>query len=296
MARVGVTGASGFVGRELIPDLLDAGHEVRGLARHSPNHTGSRATIAGFSFMAEDVRDRSAVSRLVKECDFVIHLAASLSAEDSIEDIVIRSMEAVAGACKESGVRRLVFLSCQGADAASHSPFYAAKWKAEAILRGSGVPYTIIRSSLILGHDDGVVRPLANLIRAMPVVPVPGRGEHRQQPIDVQDVARCIVQAMQDTGLENETVGIGGPTFLTLRQLIDLVGGQLGLARPKLLIPPPVFASLMSSIPAVKRATLFQGARLAQWEHGVVASPGAVQRVFGFEPASIVSRLPGYLV
>ena len=121
MARIAVTGASGFLGRHLVPALLEAGHTVRGLARHPAPHGGWAGTASGFDFRCGDVRSAAAVSELVDGCEWVIHLAASFNPEDAIADISVRGTENVVSAAKSSGVQRLVFLSCLGADAASPS-------------------------------------------------------------------------------------------------------------------------------------------------------------------------------
>lgn len=291
MARIAVTGASGFIGRHLTQLLIDEGHEVRGLARSAPR---SGPAGLGIEFVAGDVRNRDRVSEACEGCEYIVHLAASFSPDDDIADIVERGTETVLSAAKESGAKRLVLLSCLGADAASESTFHASKWRAEMLIRGSGVPYTIIRSSLVVGRDDGVLRPLAGLISSLPVIPVPGNGQVRTQPIDVSDLCRCIASALTDEALTDESVSVGGPMFLTFRQLIDLVSAELGANKRKLLVPYGVLPTFIRYLPPGAQP-LFSPARLAQFREGVVASPGIVQRTFDFEPANILPGIASYI-
>lgn len=289
MAVVAVTGAGGLVGRHLVPELIAQGHRVRALAR--PASRGSYAQ--GVEIVRGDVRNRQAVTALVEGAEAVIHLAAGFSPLDDLPGIIVEGTQSVVKAAEEAGVQRLVFMSCLGAEAAAPS-FCAAKWKAETAVRSSEVPFVILRPSLILGPDDGICRPLADLIRTLPATPVPGQGQQRMQPVDVGDVARCALRAMESEDLVGETADVGGASYLTFRQLVDLVSGCLGVVKPKLLLPPDWLSRLAPILPASARG-LFTPPRLSLYRHGVVASPGAVQRAFGFEPVSILDRLPGYI-
>lgn len=290
MARTAVTGATGFVGRQVVARLLREGNEVRALARFSSDT--SRLTDA-VEVVRGDVRGPEAVRALLKDCRSVVHLAPGFSSDDDVADISTSGTRAVIEAARNAGVERLVLMSCLGADAAASS-FYAAKWKAEMLVRASDIPFTILRPSLVLGQGDGVLQPLAGLVRTLPVIPVPGKGQHRQQPIDVEDLARCVLVAMTEERLKDETVSVGGSIFVTFRQLVDLVSGQLGVIKPKVLVPSRLVPILAHALPAGGRA-LFLRPRLDQFKHSVVASPGIVQRTFGFEPRPIVPRLADYL-
>jgi nucleoside-diphosphate-sugar epimerase len=139
-----------------------------------------------------------------------------------------------------------------------------------------------------------VVRPLAELIRALPLIPLPGTGMQRQQPIDVEDLARCVSLSVTDDALLNTEISVGGPAYLTLRNLVDLIQGELGVAKPKVLLPPGWISALAPIVPGGARE-LFAGPRLALFQQMSAASPGIVQQQFGFQPVSVVSRLPQYL-
>lgn len=294
MTQIAVTGVSGFVGRHLVPLLLREGQRVRGLARSSPEGTGAAGTIEGFEFIPGDVRDASAVSHLLTGCEAVVHLAASFDRADDGAAINEEGTRTLVAAAKAAGITRLVFLSCQGADAAAPTAFQRSKWKAEVLIRGAGIPYTILRSSLIVGNGDGVVRPLADLILSWPAIPLPGDGQQRQQPIDVDDLCRCLVAALAGDALQDQTVAVGGPTFVTVGQLVDLISGELNVLKPKVHIPYRANSLVARALPVPARF-LFLEPRLSQLQHGVVASPGIVERTFDFKPADVIQSLARYL-
>lgn len=291
MSRILVTGATGFIGRQVVSLLLRDGHEVRALARTESDRDRIESAV---SFLRADVRDAEAVASLMGDAEAVVHLASSFRPEEAV-DVVQAGTRTVVAAAKKSAVDRLVFVSCLPAQAAAESPFYRAKWRGEQLVRGSGVPYVILRPSLVVGAGDSVTRPLAEIIRAFPVIPLPIRGLLRQQPADIEDVARCIQLAVTKDELLNREISICGPAFLTIRQLIDLIQGQVGSSKPKLLLPRGLVPALAGLLPAAARH-LFTGARLAGFDQPTnAASPGIVWREFGFEPRSIVSRLGTYL-
>jgi NADH dehydrogenase len=286
---IAVTGAPGFVGRHVVRELISRGHEVRGLVRPA----SEAGAVEGLQVVRGDIRNRAALEPLVSGAEAVVHLAASFSPQDDQTGIIVEGTQTLVAAAKETGVQRLVFMSCLGAEAAA-APILAAKWTAETVVHSAKVPFVILRPSLVLGVGDGVSRPLADLVRALPFIPIPGSGERRMQPVDVEDVARCIALAVERDDLVGETADLGGATYLTFRQLVDLVSGHLGAVKPKLLIPPVWLGALSAALPASTRG-LFTPSRLAIYHQGIVASPGAVPRAFGLQPVSIVDRLPSYI-
>lgn len=289
MTRIALTGASGFVGRRLLPALGPAGHEVRALVHWSSLPDPRLPTEMRYG----DIRDPDTAGGLVEGCGVLVHLAPGLSTASDLEDVIVSGTDTLLAAAKEAGVERVVLVSCLGAQAASRFPFYAARWKAEQLVRGSGIPYVILRPSLVLGSGDGLTGPLAALMRAAPVVPVPGNGMQRQQPIDVEDLVRCIVHSVQDDAVLNQEISIGGPMFVTPRQLVDLVGEAIGVHKRKVRLPA---SWLISAGPRLPRALEFlTPARIAQLDTESAASPGIVENVFGFAPRSVVPCLKGYL-
>lgn len=290
MTRVALTGSTGFIGRHLVRALLDAGHDVRVLIRG-----GAAEWNPSVDVVRGDVRSIDAIRSLLDGCDVAVHLAGGFTSGASVADVIVggtRSLVTVAG---DAGLSRIVYMSCMGAQAGATSPFYGAKWTAETLVRGSEVPWVILRPSLVLGKGDGVVDALSLLVRRLPAIPLPGRGDQRHQPIDVGDLCRCVLAAATEESLLGQSVSVGGPTFLTLRQLVDLIAAQHGVCKPKLLLPPPALPVLSHLLPARSR-TLFAESRLAQFQlGGAVVSPGIVTRTFGFTPRSILEALDSYL-
>jgi NADH dehydrogenase len=289
MSRIAVTGASGFIGRHLVPQLVSAGHEVSALIHDRPPRFGATEVAV----TRGDVRSAEALRAVVDGCSALVHLAPGLAQTPDLEDVIVAGTDAVVRAATDAGVERAVVVSCLGAQAASRFPFYAAKWKAEQLVRGSGLPYVILRPSLVLGPGDGFTAPLATHVRSFPLVFMPGQGTHRQQPIDVDDMVRCILLSLERDDILNLEISVGGPMFLTPRQLVDLLSGILGLRKPKVPIPARWLTAAGRAAPG--RMGPLSPARIAQLETESTSSPGIVGSIFGFDPQSVVPRLGSYL-
>ena len=232
-----VTGATGFLGRRVVQALLDRGKDVRCLVR-SPGaevmfdqdrvdvHYGSVTNPASLRAAFYDLEE-------------VVHLVAVIQERGgaTFYRINVEGTRNVLKAAEDGGVRRFVHMSAIGAQENPAMRYLYSKWVAEQLVFSSGIPYTILRPSLLFGEGDEFMNALAGLIRTMPIVPVIGNGKNEFQPISVDDVARCVANAVDNPRLRNRRVEIGGPQRLTYDQVVDEVAFTMSTKRWKLHIP-----------------------------------------------------------
>lgn len=235
-----VTGATGFVGRALLPRLTEAGHLVRCLVRASrrsprlPTGVPVQLTIGGLD-------DPRAVRAALQGVETVIHLAGAewKGRHGDLLAVDVNGTRALAAAAAEAGVRRFIYLSHLGADRASAYPVLKAKGIAEEFIRQSGAPFLILRSALLYGREDVLVNTLAALIRLSPgVLLLPADAQTTLQPLWVEDLATCLEWGLDDSALVNQTVSLGGPEFISLRELCAIVMEKLRLRRAVLTVSP----------------------------------------------------------
>lgn len=241
-----VTGGTGFIGQALVRHLAESGREVRVLLRpssQSPNLPRGVAVEAAVSGLTDGRGLRAAMVGV----DTVYHLAGieRRGAYASLLEVDIRGTQAVVEAAMDARVRRFFFLSHLGADRGSAYPVFKAKAIAEEAIRRSGLDYTIVRSALVYGPQDGFTTSLAQLLYALPAIFLtPGDGQNLLQPLWVEDLAACLAWALEDDATRNQVYEVGGPEALTFNQIIEILLKTLEIRRALVHVRPPYLRGL----------------------------------------------------
>lgn len=292
-----VTGATGFIGRALVRQLSNTGQEVRVLLRPSPRSPRLPKGVP-VEVSVVSLNDERGVRAALRGIDQVIHLAsaASLGRRGSLLATDIEGTRTLARNAKDAGVERLLFLSHVGADRASAFPIHKAKGIAEEHIRRSGVPHTIIRSTIVFGPEDGLTNNIAATLRYMPFLfPIPGDGRILLQPLWVEDLVTALVWALQNPDTIDQTYEIGGGEYFTFRQIVETIMTATRTRRAFLSIPVPymraLFVMLDPFLPGVNISTYWLDYIAVNRTCPVENLP----RTFGLMPARFAYRLD-YLV
>jgi NADH dehydrogenase len=236
-----VTGATGFVGRALLPRLAEAGLELRCLVRPSrrsprlPRGIPVQVSIASLA-------DARGLRAALVGVDTLIHLAGAEwhGRRGDVFAVDAAGTRALVEAAREAGVGRIVYLSHLGADRASAYPVLKAKGIAEEFIRQSGLTYTIVRSTLLYGAEDVFLNVVAALVKLGPgLFLMPGDGRISLQPLWVEDLVTCLEWSLSDLTSLNQTIALGGPEFITFGQMVQTVMEVLGVRRLVIPVRPP---------------------------------------------------------
>ncbi len=281
--RVFLTGGTGFVGHEVLRQLLAAGHQVRALVR--PGSENKLAIAGSVEIHRGDACDPESLQEALQGCDAVIHLVGIIR-EFPAKGITFPRLhgEATANllaAAKEQGVRRFLQMSANGTRDGASTPYHQTKWQAEQAVQGSGLDWTIFRPSLIYGRGGEFVAMLGNLIRRFPLVPVIGDGQYRMSPVAVADVATGFVRALDTPASIGQIYHCCGPQSCSYDELLDAFGRALGkdqvrkIHQPVALVRPAI--ALMESVPSFPITSV----QLTMLLEGNVCDPEPWSAAFG---------------
>jgi uncharacterized protein YbjT (DUF2867 family) len=237
--KIVVLGASGVVGRALLPLLVEQ-HEVVAVARHPPGRSDE-----GVRWVAADITEGDELDGLFAGADVVYHLVHSLGAKDfALRDR--RAAEAVAEESESSGVRQIVFLGGLGDASKASSLHLRSRAETAERLASRSVPVTTLRSAIVVGAGSAAFETIVALVDRLPVMLCPRWVRTRTQPIALGDVARYLAGVAGHGEALGRAFDVAGPEVMTCRDMILRVGDLRG--RRPLIIEVPVLTPRLSSL------------------------------------------------
>ena len=255
-----LTGATGSIGSQLLPMLLDRGEEVRCLVREprrlGPRRVDVQITLGDLGELSDPYRLRQSL----RGVDTVLHLAATIRDQPPhrIEELNGLASVRLLRAAEKAGVARFIFFSALNASPIQRTRFFRAKALAERAVTSSPLETTVFAPSIVYDHSD----PWITLLRRfsfLPVLPVSGAGEAAYEPIWARDAATAVVGALE--GGKRDRYELAGPEVLTYNDMSDLVSRAAGRPRPLVHVPLPLVRGGLIALRKV-----FGEAVFATWE------------------------------
>lgn len=286
-----VTGASGYVGRRLVPALIEAGYTVRALVR-DPDTVALPAAVEA---VKGDVTDPSGLAAACRGVSVVVNLAAVTAdrkpPRGGYDAVNADGAVNLVAAAKESGVERIVQIGGIDTGTGTPGPYLVGRRRGEAAIVDSGIPWAILQPSIMFGGPDAAfVKAMAGLVKRAPVVPVPGDGKLLLQLVWVEDVVRCLVTLVGDRTMLGRHP-IGGPEELTYDAQLDVIGSALGKKHVRKVHLPLGAMRLQASLLQVLPKPPLTPAALELFASDNVAGVDAIPKQFGFEPRSFRAHL-----
>lgn len=233
--KILLSGGTGFVGTEVLKQLIAAGHNVRLLTR-TPERCESIRQRYNVDLFFGNILHAPSISGCMDGIEAVIHLVGIISevGENTYDRVHRVGTQNLISEAKKAKVKRFIHMSALGVRANAHSQYHQTKWAAEEALRASGLDWTILRPSIIYGPGDSFVNLFARMTRwpmnflQLFTLPVIEGGYSHLQPIPVADVAKCFVRALEIPTAIKKTYDLCGPEPLRLREIIKIIAEVLG--------------------------------------------------------------------
>jgi nucleoside-diphosphate-sugar epimerase len=224
MKTLFITGGSGFIGSHLIKRINPGGYKkIYCLSRREVDGSLSGSLPENIRFIKGDILKPESYEGYLSGSDTVIHLAALTGKVPREEYFRINSegTRVLIERCKNSDIKRFIFISSIAADFRNIEGYYYAQSKIEAerIVKRSGISFTIIRPTIVTGKGSPIIQSLLKLAK-MPVVPVFDGGKAVIQPVYIDDLTACILEIIEKDLFRDQTVIAAGPEQITMKEFI----------------------------------------------------------------------------
>lgn len=219
-----VTGAYSYTGGFIARRLMAQDRPLKTLTNHPrrPAADDIRAEVAPLQFT-----DRAALVDSLRGADVLYNTYwVRFNHGRTRFGEAVANTRILLGAARDAGVRKFVHISVSNPSEDSDLDYYAGKARTERAVQESGLPYAIVRPTLIFGHGDILINNIAWLLRRLPVMGIPGKGDYRLQPVAGEDVAEIATWAAEQT--DNLTVDAAGPDIIFYNEMVESIAIAVG--------------------------------------------------------------------
>jgi NADH dehydrogenase len=222
-----VTGASGFIGRQLLARLNPQRYDhIYCLTRNASANRKAVQQQNNISWVEGSLFDSDRYEHCLDSITVVVHLAAATGKAPAAQYFSVNcdGTRHLVARCRERQVKNFLYVSSIAANYRDKSHYYYAqsKLEAEEIVKRSGLNYAIVRPTIVLGKESPGWKALSRLAR-LRWVPVFGDGTARIQPIDVDDLIEAMISIIDEQDFHNESFGLGGPDVLSIEDFLKKV-------------------------------------------------------------------------
>jgi uncharacterized protein YbjT (DUF2867 family) len=234
-----VTGATGFIGRRLVPELVERGMTVRAMTRRPEAYDGPGEPVGG------DVHDADSLTDALKGVDVAIYLVHSLD-DPEFERKDAEAARTFGRVAAEAGVSQIVYMGGLGADGENLSPHLRSRREVEGLLGEAGVPVTVLRAAIVVGAGGISWELTRQLVKNLPAMVVPKWVSTMTQPIAVDDVIRYLAGVIGKEEARGRVFEIGGADRLTYLEMLQVAAEVRGGHRVPI-VQVPVLTPRLSS-------------------------------------------------
>lgn len=294
-----VTGASGYVGNNMVRRLVQLGKPVRAMVGNPEKALKRLSDIESkIEIVKGDVTRPETLTEWMQGVDVVIHLVAIAIEKGgrTYEQINITGTDNVLAATKAAGIKRFLNMCQAGATPTHFSRFLKSKGIAQQHVAESGLNWTAFRPSVIWGPQDEFANVQARLIQMTPIIfPIVGDGKAKFQPVYVGDVVEAFVRSIDDPSTYGHEYELGGPEVLEYEEIVKRVLKALGTRRMLVKVPVPILRPAVIGMQTVLPAPPVSTTLLELLAVPNVVQDNALISKFGMQPRAFVPENLGYM-
>lgn len=233
--KIAVTGAFSYSGKYITKRLLERGGEVLTLTNHPRRGDPFHGKVRTFPL---DFSNENELTNSLRGADVLVNTYwVRFDKGDNTQPKAVENTNVLVNAAVKAGVKRIVHISIANPSADSHLPYYWGKAANEKAVIESGLPYAILRPTVLVGGgEDVLINNIAFLLRRFPFFFIPGDGSYGVQPVHVEDLASLAAEAVYSR--ESYVIDAVGPEAYTFKELVQLVGETIGAKRLLISVPP----------------------------------------------------------
>jgi len=245
--RVLVAGATGYIGRRLVAELVASGHHVRCLVR-TPGKLDAESWREQVEVVTGDVLDSASLAGVFSMIDAAYYLVHSIGSEADWRTRDRTAAENFRDAAANAGIEQIIYLGGLGDDAGGAlSPHLASRHEVGRALASGPVPLTELRAAVVIGSGSASFEMLRHLVEVLPIMTTPRWVETRVQPIAVRDVLVYLTGVLGNRDAYGQVFEIGGDDVVTYHEMMDMYAQAAGL-RKRVIVPVPVLSPRLSSL------------------------------------------------
>jgi len=215
--NVAVTGANGFVGKNVRKFLYKNKVRVLGISRKNFGKYSTETKAQSKNLLEQRLQKK------LKNYDVLVHLIGIgvESSGSTFEEINVNLTKNTIKLCKKSGIKKIIYISGLGVSKNNTSNYFTSKYKAEQEIINSGLDYTIFRASYIIGKTDHLTKSLSKQMKKGVII-IPGSGKYQLQPIFVEDVAKIILKSILEKKFSKKILDLVGPRKISFEDFVKL--------------------------------------------------------------------------
>ena len=216
-AAVAITGVNSFVGKSLRKFLYKNKINVLGISRKNFGKYSTETKVQSKNLQEHQLHKK------LKNYDTLVHLIGigRETPKFTFEEINVNLTKNLINTCKNTGIKKIIYISGLGVSKNNTSSYFISKYKAEREIINSGLDYTIFRASYIIGKTDHLTNSLSKQMKNGEII-IPGSGKYRLQPIFVEDVAKIILESIFEKKFSNKILDLVGPRSISFEDFAKL--------------------------------------------------------------------------